>query len=138
MLIQALNDERRARQHSDVEKNDLRRISQRYFNDIERWQRRHTACIQQTQNLKRHYHQYKDETDWESFWILNRYQKWKTRELNSRKIILNLQNNPLANMANLGDVHKLLAPQLAGLLYYNEQEEPDSYYAKLRNINESA
>ena len=67
MLTQALNDERRARQHSDVEKNDLRRISQRYFNDIERWRRRHTACIQQAQNLKRHYHQYKDETDWESF-----------------------------------------------------------------------
>jgi len=41
-------------------------------------------------------------------------------------------------MANLGDVHKLLAPQLAGLPYYNGQEEPDSYYAKLRNINESA
>ncbi|GET55333.1 hypothetical protein GLOIN_2v1772633 [Rhizophagus irregularis DAOM 181602=DAOM 197198] len=31
-----------------------------------------------------------------------------------------------------------LGPQLAFLLFYDGQEEPDSYYAKLRTINESA
>src|SRR5918911_5736216 len=42
-------------------------------------------------------------------------------------------------MANaLEDVHKLLAPYLAGIPYYDGQEEPDSYYAKLRTINETA
>jgi hypothetical protein len=108
---------------------------------VGRWRRRHTACTQQAQNLKRHYQQYKDETDWEAFWALNKYQKWKARELNSRQIIFNLQNNPpppLANMANMVDVNKLLRPQLSALPFYDGQEEPDSYYAKLRTINESA
>ena len=41
-------------------------------------------------------------------------------------------------MANIVDISKLLTPQLSALLYYDGQEEPDSYYAKLRNINESA
>ncbi|GES94489.1 hypothetical protein GLOIN_2v1772633 [Rhizophagus clarus] len=41
-------------------------------------------------------------------------------------------------MANLVDVHKLIDPQLASLPYYDGQEEPDSYYAKLRTINETA
>src|SRR5437764_2811034 len=73
----------------------------RNFSEKCGWRRRYTACTQQAQNLKRHYQQYKDETDWEAFWTLNKYQKWKARELNSRQIILNLQNNPpqIANMA---------------------------------------
>ena len=70
--------------------------------------------------------------------LYDRYLKWKAKEFNSRQIILNLQNNPLANMANLGDVHKLIDPQFASLPYYDGQEDPDSYYAKLRTINESA
>ncbi|GES91922.1 hypothetical protein GLOIN_2v1772633 [Rhizophagus clarus] len=41
-------------------------------------------------------------------------------------------------MANLVDVHKLIDPQLASLPYYDGQEEPDLYYAKLRTINETA
>ncbi|GES80727.1 hypothetical protein GLOIN_2v1765860 [Rhizophagus clarus] len=41
-------------------------------------------------------------------------------------------------MANLVDVHKLIDPQLASLSYYDGQEEPDSYYAKLRTINKTA
>ena len=88
--------------------------------------------------MKTHYQQYKDETDWEAFWTLNKYQKWKAREINSRQIILNLQNNPLANMATMVDVNKLLRPQLSALPFYDGQEDPDSYYAKLRTINESA
>lgn len=80
-----------------------------------------------------------DLAEFNRAWVFNRYQKWKVRELNSRQIILNLQNNPLqGNMANLGDVNKLLAPLLAGIPFYDGQEEPDSYYAKLRTINESA
>jgi len=51
---------------------------------------------------------------------------------------LNLQNNPLGNMATMVDVNKLLRPQLSALPFYDGQEEPDSYYAKLRTINESA
>ena len=84
-----------------------------------------------------HYQQYKDETDWKSFWTLNKYQKWKARELNSRQIILNLQNNP-PNMATMVDVNQLLTPAFTALPFYDGQEDPDSYYAKLRNINETA
>jgi hypothetical protein len=141
MMEQALNDERRARQHSDAEKNDLRRISQRYFNDIGRWRRRHTACTQQAQNLKRHYRQARADIgllEYNRDRLYDRYLKWKAKELNSRQIIFNLQNNPLANMATMVDVNKLLRPQLSALPFYDGQEEPDSYYAKLRTINESA
>ena len=41
-------------------------------------------------------------------------------------------------MANIVDVNKLLVSQLAVFPYYDGQEDPDSYYAKLRTINESA
>jgi len=41
-------------------------------------------------------------------------------------------------MANMVDVNRLLTPQLASLPFYDGQEEPDLYYAKLRTINESA
>ena len=51
---------------------------------------------------------------------------------------MNLQNNPLANIANIADVNQLLDPQFAQLLFYDGQEKPDSYYAKLRTIIESA
>jgi hypothetical protein len=78
-----------------------------------------------------------DLAEFNRAWVFNRYQKWKARELNSRQIIFNLQNN-LPNMANMVDVNKLLRPQLSALPFYDGQEEPDSYYAKLRTINESA
>src|SRR5438045_7930343 len=95
-----MRDDIQDRQTSDAKIIELRKSANRYINDVSRWKRRHTACTQQAQNLKRHYQQYKDETDWESFWTLNKYQKWKARKLNSRQIILNLQNNPLlGNMA---------------------------------------
>src|SRR5579859_5105898 len=41
-------------------------------------------------------------------------------------------------MVNMVDVNKLLISQLASLSFYDGQEEPDLYYAKLRTINESA
>src|SRR6266496_5423099 len=79
-----------------------------------------------------------DLAEFNRVWAFNRYQKWKARELISRQIILNLQNNPLGNMATLVDVNKLLRPQLSALPFYDGQEEPDSYYAKRRTINELA
>ncbi|GBB96432.1 hypothetical protein RclHR1_27520003, partial [Rhizophagus clarus] len=70
--------------------------------------------------------------------VFNRYQKWKGRELNSRQIILNLQNNPPGNMATIQDVMHTLAPLLVQLPNYDGQEPPDVYYQKFRNINEMA
>jgi hypothetical protein len=76
--------------------------------------------------------------------LIERYEKWKDKTHFERQNILNLQqqifalqNNPL-NMATMVDVNKMLTSQLAVLPYYDGQEDPDSYYAKLRNINESA
>jgi len=57
MLTQALRDERQARQTGDAKIIELRKSAHRYINDVGRWKRRHTACIQQAQNLKRHYQQ---------------------------------------------------------------------------------
>jgi hypothetical protein len=140
MMTQAWRDERRERQLGDAEIIDLRNTVCRNVREKCWWKRRYTAYAHQARNLKRYYQQYKDETDWDAFWALNKYQKWKARELNSRQIIFNLQNNPppIANMATMVDVNKLLRPQLSALPFYDGQEEPDSYYAKLRTINESA
>ena len=41
-------------------------------------------------------------------------------------------------MATMVDVNQLLTPAFSALPFYDGQEEPDSYYAKLRNINETA
>jgi len=58
MLTQALRDERQACQTGDAKIIELRRSAHRYINDVGRWKRRHTACTQQAQNLKRYYQQY--------------------------------------------------------------------------------
>ena len=39
---------------------------------------------------------------------------------------------------NMVHVNQLLIPAFTALPFYDGQEEPDSYYAKLRNINETA
>ena len=67
-------------------------------------------------------------------WAFNRYQKWKARELNSRQIILNLQNNPLRNMAGIQDVMNAMAPILAQIPQYIGQEPPDSYFNKVMQV----
>jgi hypothetical protein len=95
------------------------RLTVRYNTDTERWRRRHSGCLRQAQNWKGRC-QVRDQ-------IIN----------NLRQQIFALQNNPL-NMATMVDVNQLLMPQLAVLPYYDGQEDPDSYYAKLRTINESA
>ena len=83
------------------------------------WKRRYTACAQQIQNLKTHYQNHKADADWAEFWALNRYQKWKARELNSRQIILNLQNNPLANIVIIVDINQLLTLAFTALSFYD-------------------
>ncbi|RGB24317.1 hypothetical protein C1646_773273 [Rhizophagus diaphanus] len=45
--------------------------------------------------------------------------------------------NRASNMTNMADVNQLLGTHLASLPFYDGQKEPDSYYAKLRTINES-
>ena len=50
---------------------------------------------------------------------------------------MNLQINP-PNMITMVHVNKLLIPPYSTIPFYDDQEEPDSYYAKLRNINELA
>ncbi len=99
------------------------------------------VLLQEKAVLKILSRRYKAEADLAEFnraWVFNKYQKWKARELNSRQIILNLQNNPPGNMATIQDVMHTISPALAQLPDYDGQEPPDVYYQKLRNINEMA
>ena len=75
-----------------------------------------------------------------------KYTKWKDREKNSRQIINNLnqqifalQNNPLPNpnMAAIQEVMKIISTRISAIPDYDGQEPPDTYYNKLRNVNES-
>ncbi|CAB5370398.1 unnamed protein product [Rhizophagus irregularis] len=75
-----------------------------------------------------------DLAEFNRAWVFNRYQKWKARELNSRQIILNLQNNPLGNMAALQDVMSAMAPLLAREDAYIGQEPPDDYFDRISQI----
>ena len=68
--------------------------------------------------MKTHYQNHKADADWAEFWALNRYQKWKARELNSRQIILNLQNNS-SNITTMVDVNQLLTPTFTALPFYD-------------------
>ncbi|CAB5380045.1 unnamed protein product [Rhizophagus irregularis] len=72
-----------------------------------------------------------DLAEFNRAWVFNRYQKWKARELNSRQIILNLQNNPPGNMATIQDVMTSMAPLLAQIPQYEGQEPPDTYHNKV-------
>ncbi|GBB87690.1 hypothetical protein RclHR1_14190001, partial [Rhizophagus clarus] len=60
-----------------------------------------------------------DLAEFNQAFVFNRYQKWKGKELNSRQIILNLQNNPSGNMATIQDVMHTLAPLLVQLPNYD-------------------
>ncbi|CAG8494451.1 17353_t:CDS:2 [Cetraspora pellucida] len=60
---------------------------------------------------------------------------WYFSYQNKDKHII-LQNNLLQNMAAIEHVIQTLALYLASLPAYDGQETPDSYYVKLRNINE--
>jgi len=142
LLEEGLGDEREARrqwwqiaQNRQINAQNIQINAQRI---VARKQNRINELTQEKICLQLINRRRKAETDLVEFnraWIFNRYRKWKTRELNSRQIILNLQINP-PNMANMIQVNKLLTPAFATLPFYDGQEEPDSYYAKMRNINE--
>src|SRR5436190_21787423 len=87
------------------------------------WRRRYTSCAQQAQNLKRYYRNGRADIgllEYNRDRLYDRYLKWKAKEL------------------NMIHVNQLLTPAFTILPFYDGQEEPDSYYAKLRNINETA
>src|SRR5919205_1375594 len=138
MITQAWRDETNARRQWYQFARDLQTNGQRM---AFRKQNRIYTLTQEKTALRILYRKYKADAELAEFnraWAFNRYQKWKARELNSRQNILNLQNNPLGNMAAIQDVMQVLAPRLAALPDYDGQEPPDSYYQKLRSINETA
>ncbi|CAB4435830.1 unnamed protein product [Rhizophagus irregularis] len=102
------------------------RLMLRYNADTERWRRRHAGCIRQARNWQRQYRISQTQV-----------QAQAQNNLNLQQQILALQNNP-PNMAAIQDVMQTLAPLLAQLPNYDGQEPPDSYYQKLRGINETA
>src|SRR5436190_1050663 len=65
----------------------------------------------------------------------DRYLKWKARELNSRQIILNLQNNPLGNMAEARrqTIYNIIGPIFAKHEPYTGQESPNDYLDRVWN-----
>ncbi|PKC16837.1 hypothetical protein RhiirA5_406524 [Rhizophagus irregularis] len=90
------------------------------------WRRRHAGCIRQAQNWQRQYRISQTQVQAQAQNILNLQQQ-----------ILALQNNP-PNMATIQDVMHTISPGLAQLPFYDGQEPPDSYYQKLRAVNEMA
>ncbi|GET64972.1 hypothetical protein GLOIN_2v1885507 [Rhizophagus irregularis DAOM 181602=DAOM 197198] len=60
-------------------------------------------------------------------------ERWRRRHAGC----IPLQNNP-PNMATIQDVMHTISPGLAQLPFYDGQELPDSYYQKLRAVNEMA
>ncbi|GET58826.1 hypothetical protein GLOIN_2v1885507 [Rhizophagus irregularis DAOM 181602=DAOM 197198] len=60
-------------------------------------------------------------------------ERWRRRHAGC----IPLQNNP-PNMATIQDVMHTISPGLAQLPFYDGQEPPDSYYQKLRAVNEMA
>ncbi|GBC40924.2 hypothetical protein GLOIN_2v1885507 [Rhizophagus irregularis DAOM 181602=DAOM 197198] len=102
------------------------RLMLRYNADTERWRRRHAGCIRQAQNWQRQYRISQTQVQAQAQNILNLQQQ-----------ILALQNNP-PNMATIQDVMHTISPGLAQLPFYDGQEPPDSYYQKLRAVNEMA
>src|SRR3954470_15802495 len=134
MMEQAWKDERQARQQRDDEINNLRDAVCENVYEKCWWKRRHTACAQQAQNLKRYYRQAQADIgllEYNRDRVYNRYEKWKAKEINSRQIILNLQNNPPGNMVTVQDVTISLAPLIAQIPHYTGQEPPDDYYNRM-------
>ncbi|CAB4399545.1 unnamed protein product [Rhizophagus irregularis] len=123
--FQLLNQQKN-QQITDYRKN-IHRWTVRYNNDTERWRSRHAGCIRQAQNWKGQFR---------ASQTLNNNLQQQINNLQQQ--ILILQNNALLNMATIQDVMHTIAPSLANLPNYDGQEPPDSYYQKLRNINELA
>ena len=141
MMEQAWRDERQARQQRDDEIINLRDTVCENVYEKCWWKRRYTACTQQAQNLKRYYRQSRNDIgllEYNRDRLFNRYQKWKAREINSRQIILNLQNNPLINPPNMAEarrqpLYNTIATIFAKHEQYTGQESPDDYLDKIWN-----
>ncbi|GES93459.1 hypothetical protein GLOIN_2v1772633 [Rhizophagus clarus] len=68
--------------------------------------------------------------------VFNKYQKWKGRELNSRQIILNLQNNPL--LGNMAEARRQPLYDSIGTIFakhdpFTGQEPPNEYLDRIWN-----
>jgi uncharacterized protein YbgA (DUF1722 family) len=76
-----------------------------------------------------------DLAEFNRTWAFNRYQKWKARELISRQIILNLQNNPLGNMAEARrqPLYNIIGPIFAKHEQYTGEEPPNDYLDRVWN-----
>src|SRR4051794_32488677 len=133
MMEQAWKDERQARQQRDDEINNLRDAVCENVYEKCWWKRRHTACAQQAQNLKRYYRQAQANIgllEYNQDRLYDRYEKWKQKEINSRQIIFNLQiNNPLGNMAEARrqPLYNTIATTFAKHEQYTGQEPPGEY-----------
>ena len=117
---------------------DLQTYGQRI---AERKQNRINTLLHEKTVLRLFYRKYKNDAELAEFnhaWAFNHYQKWKARELNSRQIILNLQNNLPGNMATIHEIYQILAPALGQIPIYTGQYTPDDYIQKVTNVFESA
>ncbi|GBC14371.2 hypothetical protein GLOIN_2v1885507 [Rhizophagus irregularis DAOM 181602=DAOM 197198] len=119
---QLVNQQNQIAEH----RRNAHRLMLRYNADTERWRRRHAGCIRQAQNWQRQYRISQTQVQAQAQNILNLQQQ-----------ILALQNNP-PNMATIQNVMHTISPGLAQLPFYDGQELPDSYYQKLRAVNEMA
>src|SRR5215216_3419598 len=107
----------------------------------QRAERRNHILLQEKVGLRLINRRHKAEADLAEFnraWVFNRYQKWKAREINSRQIILNLQNYPLINPPNMAEarrqpIYNTIATIFAKHEQYTGQESPDDYLDKIWN-----
>ncbi|GES90035.1 hypothetical protein GLOIN_2v1772633 [Rhizophagus clarus] len=103
-----------------------------YNNEVN--ERRREKAILQRINQRR-----KAEAELAEFnraFVFNRYQKWKARELNSRQIIFNLQNNPL--LGNMAEARRQPLYDSIETIFskheqYTGQEPPDDYLDRIWN-----
>jgi hypothetical protein len=138
MTEQAWRDERQARQQRDDEINYLRDMVCENVYEKCWWRRRYTAYAQQAQNLKRYYRQAQADIgllEYNRDRVYDRYEKWKAKEFNSRQIIINLQNNPLGNMAEARrqPIYNIIGPIFAKHEQYTGQEPPNEYLDRVWN-----
>jgi hypothetical protein len=105
----------------------------------QRAERRNFILLQEKVGLQLINQRHKAEADLAEFnrsWVFNRYEKWKAREINSRQIILNLQNNPLINPPNMTEaryqpIYNAIATIFAKHEQYTGQKSPDDYLDKI-------
>lgn len=105
----------------------------------QRVERRNHILLQEKVALQLLNRRHKAEADLAEFnwaWIFNQYQKWKAWEINSRQIILNLQNNPLNNPLNMAEARQQPLYDLIGTIFSKHesfigQEPPNEYLDRI-------